>query len=163
MRWDPARLDVYRFTDRQLDVIRFCAIECEMQVSGERSVWWMLRGWEYAHGRDGDNPTPDDVLHLGALVEPSKNTGGFRRVGVRVGWEVKGDWQDVPRQVAQLCSEDAFDALTRFRQYEEIHPFVDGNGRTGQILFNWLNDTLQVPVWAPNFWDDHRRMKGEGA
>ena len=154
------------FTDEQLKIVRFCAIECELQQSGEQSVWWMLRAWEYALDHNNRRPTPDDVIRLGALVDPPKNAGGFRRVGVRVGWDVKGDWQNVPRQVANLCSADALAALSPaewFRQYEEAHPFRDGNGRTGQILFNWLNDTLHAPVWAPNFWNHHRREPGYGA
>ena len=37
-----------RFSDGQLKIVRFCAIECELQVSGERSVFWMVRAWNHA-------------------------------------------------------------------------------------------------------------------
>lgn len=38
-----------------------------------------------------------------------------------------------------------------YKMYEEIHPFSDGNGRTGKILYNYLCGTLENPIWPPNF------------
>lgn len=32
-------------------------------------------------------------------------------------------------------------------QYEKIHPFVDGNGRTGRMLMNWQRLKLGLPIF----------------
>lgn len=45
-------------------------------------------------------------------------------------------------------AEDVF-----YFHYEDIHPFVDGNGRTGKILYNYLRGTLNDPQMPPNFWN----------
>lgn len=31
-------------------------------------------------------------------------------------------------------------------EYERIHPFIDGNGRTGRILMNWFNQQIGLPI-----------------
>lgn len=164
-----------------LEVVRFCAIECRLQMSGEISVYDMVRGMIYAQDRSSIRPTVTDVLELGKLIEPNDNYKGFRTCGIRVGSDVKMDWQDIPRQVVNLMEavrEGAFDprplgpgiSSTRigganefFKTYEEIHPFTDGNGRTGAILFNWLNGSLYKPVWPDNYFSDPRRTVGYGA
>lgn len=44
-------------------------------------------------------------------------------------------------------AEDQF-----YFEYENIHPFKDGNGRTGKILYNYLKGTLDNPQMPPNFY-----------
>lgn len=151
-----------------LEIVRFCAIECELQMSGELSVYHMLNAWDYAQYTSNlktkELPDIKDVEHIGMLVEPKWNKPGFRQVDVRVGWDVKMQWDRVPEAMHNLMSSvEIFTPAQFFREYEEIHPWRDGNGRSGVILFNWLNGTLDNPIWAPDYWNDSRRKPGYGA
>lgn len=137
----------------QMEVVKWAAKECARQHSGEPSVAWMLRGWNYAMGISHQMPTEADVVALGALIEPVKNRCGYRQVGVRVGANVKMDWRLVQRAMGNLL--DAAETLSPddwFHEYEDIHPWRDGNGRTGSILWNWLKGTLSEPQEPPEFW-----------
>ncbi len=148
--------------------VDWAAQECAWQRSGELSVGWMIDGFLYAHRRRNHLPTEGDILQLGALVEPRHNRGfWFRQCDVRVDDSVKLDWTLVPNAIERLAeATPPLDSITEeeatewFRQYEEIHPFKDGNGRTGNILYNWLRGSLDKPVLAPNLWDDSRRIRG---
>lgn len=141
-------------------VVDYCAQECAWQGSGELSVAWMVEGWRYAHRYRRRPITLTHVLALGRIVEPRYNLGGLRRCGVRVGWDVKMDWQLVPAALKRLiANQPAGEAEVTewFRQYEEIHPWRDGNGRTGSLLYNWQRGSLAEPVHVPNLWNDPRR------
>lgn len=158
----PAATDAL-LSNTALDIARFCAIECHLQMSGERSVWWMLDAWSLAE-RIGPPLVHDDVLALGARVEPMTNDNGYRRCGVRVGSSIKPDWEHVRDLMTELLDDAGQETPEEwFRRYEEVHPFRDGNGRTGAILYNWLRGSLDKPVWPPNFWNDQRRTAGFGA
>lgn len=138
------------FNQSVKNIICFCALECEKQNSGPRSVIWMIQGWDFALNKL--NPwRPNDILLLGRMVEPIKNENGIRRVPVTVG-ETVIPWEHVTRQLVSLC--EAQHRLTSeewYYEFELIHPFIDGNGRVGQIIFNWKKGTLHDPVCAPDF------------
>jgi len=148
-----------------LEIARFCAVECELQRSGELSVYHMLSAYDYALTHQHRSPTDADVRTLGALVEPRHNLADrYRTCNVHIGSSLGADLNDVPYLMHELIEECG---LTHpapwFLEFEKIHPFRDGNGRTGVILFCWLSGTLESPDWPPNYFHDHRRTPGWGA
>lgn len=139
-------------------------------LDGIERVGWMTEAWAYALGQAASEdeedriPTVVDVLALGQMIEPHKNKNGLRKVHVRV-----GDRRGLPdpKHVKSLLTElmDEVDIRKRpldfYFAFENIHPFVDGNGRTGKILLNWLRNAdgsepcagLLNPIFPPNdFW-----------
>jgi len=112
----------------------------------------------------------DFIEHLGSLVEPKMNKKGFRTIPIGIrsgyGWIEKAAWERVPELLTELIAAYYEDRLMNMQtnplsknandefyfHYEEIHPFRDGNGRTGKILYNYLNGTLDNPIMPPNFW-----------
>lgn len=151
--------DAVALSEAQLGVVEWAAKECTRQGSGEASVWWMVRAWRYAMlgFRDGAPITEEVILLLGHLVEPRANKlgAGYRRGPVWVGSDKKAPPERVPELMKALV--EAIGVLGPdewFRRFEDpIHPFRDGNGRTGSILWNWLRGTLANPADAPDFWD----------
>lgn len=158
------------FTHDQMGIVEYCALECERQRSGEFSVYNMVHAWLYAmmFKQSRMNVKIDDIALYGQLVEPLKNWQGIRTskiyVGDGFGYIEKMQPERIHMALAQLLdsyydgslrpmhplavtSEDQF-----YYDFENIHPFMDGNGRTGKILYNYLRDTLEKPAMPPNFW-----------
>jgi hypothetical protein len=153
-------------TDSELlHVARWAAQECAWQMSGELSVGRMFEAWQYAcQIQTAERIRFDHVIMIGQLIEPDLNHKGLRTVGVRVGWSVKPRPEEVPHLLDRLLDnqpdmpvKDTELAVEWFRAFEEVHPFRDGNGRTGNILYNLLCGTINDPVFPPNLWNDPRR------
>ena len=153
--------EVVLLSPAQLQIVKYCAEEVERQGDGPIAVEWMLRAWNQALAWVASNVavTVDRIEQLGRLVEPDQNPHGFRRVAVRVGPHLCPPWQDVPslmeRFVARLGALEPkmVDPAMTYKYFEEIHPFSNGNGRVGKILFNWLLGMLHEPQMPPNFFD----------
>lgn len=143
-----------------MNVIDYCREEVERQghdttsLNGIERVAGLLEAWSYALKNRDRLPVVDDVHILGRKVEPANRTAaGFRECGVRVGVRVCPDFRKVPALLVELFENAPAEPLEFYRKFEEIHPFVDGNGRTGKVLLNWLNGTLLDPIFPPNdFW-----------
>lgn len=74
--------------------------------------------------------------------------GQFRRVNVRVGFQIKQPWETVPALMTQWIerANRLGDEIADHVVFEDIHPFVDGNGRMGRILLNWQRVKKGLPI-----------------
>ena len=144
-------------------IARYCGEEVRRQYA---NVWepdlalrvsGMIEAWMDAIKRQfyGELITPYAIKSWGASIEP-RNAKGFRRVPIFVGLQQKLPWQLVDKSIedfTQAVFEERFDPFESYREFEEIHPFEDGNGRTGKIILNWVNGTLLDPIFPPDdFW-----------
>ena len=135
-------------------IVKFCAQECARQKSGAESVYWMFRAWEEAVA---DRAMKNGVLEvatillLAGLVDP-RNKKGVRRQPVVFANGTQGiDHEEVLPAMERLCKygQPCDDPGAFYWALMKIHPFVDGNGRVGSLIYNW--DTLDLPGKPPDY------------
>lgn len=162
-----------KWTPRRADVAGFIHDEVVRQAwnpkteDGKRRIRWMTKAWDYATESAARNfrPDLDDLLKIAYYIEPAENFRGYRRHGIMVGREVKADWPEIPRLMSILWNslpdvvpetgrsepDEPMTADDFYLAFEDIHPFGDGNGRTGKILHNWILGTLRDPVLVRDY------------
>lgn len=134
-----------------LHIVHFCAKECKRQRSRELSVARMVDAWAYLKEKDPLDLHLAEVLTVGFLVDP-RNTG-VRKVGVTVAMNSKLRPEFVPKQLEKLVANyKSIHPDDFFYEFEEIHPFIDGNGRSGNLLWNFMKYSLDDPSYPPDFW-----------
>ena len=131
-------------------------------------VEWMTDAWMWAQNQSTEPghrvPTAEDMLFLAGRIEPGCNQAGFRRSGVQVGTHVAPSPDRVPELIERLWrgikdvrpqqGRSATGGMTAddfYLEFEHIHPFRDGNGRTGKVIHNWLLNTLYDPVLVADY------------
>jgi len=147
------------FDEVQVAVIEFCAeaVRRQDEVDAEIRVLWMVNAYNFVAENWGDVRalTEEDILTLLALVEPEDNARGYRKgqTGKREGpfiVEIGAPPEDIPRRIRLILEhQDAMNPAEFYAEFEGIHPARNGNGRTGQIIFNFLNGTLVCPEFPP--------------
>lgn len=134
-------------------IVKFCAEECTRQHSGEMSVHRMFEAWLWMLTDGPSRIGVDTILQLGRIIDPYCNGDGFRTVRVSVGGSLR-KVVDFHRVLGLLCESQAKMGVNDFyKEFELIHPFVDGNGRTGAIMYNAMSGTMLQPIETPDVKD----------
>ena len=115
-------------------------------VFDEGALKQALYAWLYIIGEEklttGAVLKTHKILMLNQPLTPDLR-GYFRRFGVRIGARYGKPWKRVPELMAQWVENNkgkkTEEEIKQLHiDYEMIHPFADGNGRTGRIFMNWL-------------------------
>ncbi len=86
--------------------------------------------------------------------------GYFREVPVWIGGREGADWTQIRTKLKEWLKgmnkvnsknpeywlQRGFDSQTLHVEYEKVHPFVDGNGRTGRMFMNWWRIKNGLPI-----------------
>jgi hypothetical protein len=135
--------------------LEFCIKECEIQednLIGELN--YMRRAYNYAwlYFDSTSVITLEFILNLGEMIKPKLNNKGIRTTPVIF----KNLTRGLAPQLIQRALENLIEHQKEFspegfyKEFELIHPFEDGNGRVGAILYNMLNDSMNDPILPPD-------------
>jgi len=124
------------------------------------------KAWKYI--KDKENITLEDALEIHRILMKRLRpdiAGKLRTCSVRVGNNIMpyhglGVLEDSLKRYCEVTNgllefakvgikdEEALEKACKESHisFEKIHPFEDGNGRTGRILMNWLRIRLGLPI-----------------
>lgn len=109
----------------------------------------------------------DLILTLAKIIE-EVNTNGFRKVEIVSFQAAKAE--NIVHLIGKFCeiyTESKLTSEELYKVFEEIHPFLDGNGRLGDLL--WKLDTKRkTGIWPETlppevFHTDNASIKRESA
>lgn len=123
----------------------------------------LLNAWEYVEQNFKKLPTKQDLKNLHTFVNEDieeETLGEFKKVQNYIGDVNTSSYLFVEIKIEKLLGwiHNAYKQINDFEvafqshvQFELIHPFVDGNGRVGRLLLNWLLmyknlESLALPV-----------------
>lgn len=126
------------------------------QVYGEQALTDAREAWDYAY-ENRKTLTVNDVLEIHFLLLQNLDpeiAGKWRDCDVYIGGHRKKFFHEsvfiegVTKTLEQMALKEKDDAFTRLVhvEFERLHPFTDGNGRTGRILYAMHRLNLGLPL-----------------
>lgn len=136
-----------------MDVREYCASETKRQSGTPAEEAGMYRAWLHISSLNGYRLLIDDAQYavscINGLTSYRHTPVVFRDGGSSANHE------DIPRLMRNLFANGGLLTPDEFtKEFLDIHPFTDGNGRVGSLIWNYLNGTITNPEPMPYFFGD---------
>lgn len=156
---NSTRMEIFRARLQENRKWVFCANQCQAQrdcvphdVVGMRDAYREFERHDYIM-----LPTIERTFLLDTAITLITNgkCNQFRKTPVVFQDGSKGaTYHEIPRLIESLDKAFLNNRLTPeeyYQEFESIHPFSDGNGRIGAIIYNSLKGTLDAPIHPPEY------------
>jgi len=122
-----------------VQAIKSCKYQQDLSLD---SVKRYITCFRYLEKRD-NVITPTDIWYLSNIS--SKNSGyRYTPVTFKNGdFGVKSEF--IERQLCILCKFLQQNPDEFFIEFEKVHPYNDGNGRVGEIIYYWMTGNFNTP------------------
>jgi len=112
-------------------------------VYDANSLEHAIKAWKYLKTKKKLTPFVVKAVHKllmknQPIFEDEK--GKYRKVGVTIAGRLGLEWSKIEEKMKTWCDNVALSQKhwqIHHIEYEKIHPFIDGNGRTGRMFMNW--------------------------
>jgi len=129
-----------------------------------------LKAWKYLIKHDRLTPTIVKTTHRLLMVLqpiPRGLKGAYRDCEIEIGGRMGLTYPLVPLRVKEWCiqmntswvankANNDQDIIRDHITYERIHPFIDGNGRTGRMFYNWQRIQCGLPIHV--IWEKEKQF-----
>lgn len=139
-----------------IPIVKFCAEEIARQRDSPVAVAGLYDAWVLAYEQWSQNIKISlyGIENWGVIALPEKNRNGFRTDNLKSPKDATLGFMVRPEMIEFCLNLPKLDPEAAYWKFQKIHPFRDGNGRVGKILYNYMRGSLYKPELPPNFFKD---------